>query len=91
MNLKFNDKECKVLNFTDISTYKRLKKEKETNRLLTTLNASVQHELLAPLKGNIELSRRLEKELKNNNHKQMAQTILLTTQMMMLHANDLLD
>ena len=37
MNLKFNNKDCEVINFTDITTYKRLKHEEETNRLLKKL------------------------------------------------------
>ena len=34
LNLEFNGEECRVLNFTDITTYKRLKHEEETRTLL---------------------------------------------------------
>ena len=56
MNLNFNDEECFVINFTDISTYQRLKHEEEVNNLLRTLNASVHHEMLVPLKVNVEMA-----------------------------------
>ena len=59
MDLIFNDQECQVLNFNDITTYKRLKKEEETSRLLKTLNASVHHEMLGPLSTNVEIAKRL--------------------------------
>ena len=65
MDITFNSKECQLINFTDITSYKRLKKEEEINRLLKTLNASVHHEMLAPLKANMEISMRLYKQLKN--------------------------
>ena len=45
----FNDKECLVLNFTDITPYKSLTQEKERSLLLKTLNASVHDEMKSPL------------------------------------------
>ena len=81
-----------MINFTDVTAFKRLKQEEETNRLLKTLNTSVHHEMLAPLKANVEISSRLVKSLQNFLHeKKMAETILISSQMVMLHANDLLD
>ena len=91
MDITFNEKECQLLNFTDITSYKRLKKQEEINRLLKTLNASVHHEMLAPLKANMEISMRLYKQLKNKIEKQMAQTINISSNLLMLHAQDLLD
>ena len=49
-----------ILNFTDISTYQKLKQEEETNNLLRTLNASIHHEMIVPLKINVDLGNRLE-------------------------------
>ena len=63
MNLNFNEEECVVINFTDISTYQRLKIQEENNNLLKTLNASVHHEMVVPLKVNIEMAMRLKKSL----------------------------
>ena len=65
MNLTFNEKDCQVLNFTDITTYKLLKSEKEKSHLLSTLNTSVHHEMLSPLKTNVEFSERLIRALKD--------------------------
>lgn len=52
-DLLIDEKESSVINFTDITTYRRLKKQEETNKLLRTLNTTVHHEMLAPLKANI--------------------------------------
>ena len=79
MPLIFNDQECQVINFTDITTYKRLKSEEESNRLLKTLNATVHHEMLAPLKSNLELSMRLIRSVKGKSQKEMAQMIFIST------------
>ena len=67
--LTFNDSECQLLNFTDITMYRRLKKEEETNRFLKTLNASVHHEMIGPLKVNVELCERLISKLPNTQEK----------------------
>ena len=56
INLNFNDEEWFVISFTDISTYQRLKHEEEVNNLLKTLNASVHHEMLVPLRVNVEMA-----------------------------------
>ena len=56
MKLSFNEVECRVINFTDITSYIRLKHEEEVNNLLKTLNASVHHEMVVPLKVNIEMA-----------------------------------
>ena len=53
-----------MFNFTDITTYKRLKQEEETNNMLKTLNTSVHHEMIAPLRANVEMAERLSKCLK---------------------------
>jgi len=91
MELNFNDMDCQVLNFSDITTYKQLKHEEETSRLLRALNASAHHEMLGPLKANIEISARLVKRLKDQELKRMSQTILISSKLVLLHANDLLD
>ena len=92
IEMTFNEKECFVINFTDITAYKRLEKEEETNHLLRTLNSSVHHEMITPLKANVDISERLIKCLKKFPHeKKMVQTILISSQMVLLHANDFLD
>ena len=48
--------------------------------------------MIGPLKSNLALSMRLIRNLKKNKTmKEVAKTIFITTQMLMLHANDLLD
>ena len=91
MDLIFNDQECQVLNFTDITLYKRLEHQEETNWMLKALNASVHHDMLAPLKASIDMSKRLLKILRNPNHQEMAKSILISSKFLMFHANDLLD
>ena len=62
-DMVINEKECQVVNFIDITTYKRLEQEKETNELLRTLNTTVHHEMLAPLRANISFCRKLLEKL----------------------------
>ena len=65
MKLSFNEVESRVINFTDITSYIQLKHEEEVNNLLRTLNASVHHEMVVPLRVNIEMADRLKNKLKN--------------------------
>ena len=59
MSLNFNDCECQVINFTDISAQKSLIHEKSRSKMLSVLNTSVHHEMLGPLKTNVSLAYRL--------------------------------
>ena len=63
--LIFNDKECVVLNFQDVSLWKRLKQEEQKGKLMSTLYSSVHHEMLGPLKNNVETSLRLVRSIKD--------------------------
>ena len=56
---------------TTTEGYKQLKKEEETTRLLQALNVSAHHEMLGPLKANVDFSDRLIKELTDSDHKKM--------------------
>ena len=47
------ERKCQVVNFIDITAYKKLEQEKENYSLLKTLNTTVHHEMLAPLITNI--------------------------------------
>ena len=67
----FNDINCQVLNFADITSYKLPKQEEETNRLLQAFNASAHHEMLGPLNTNVEFSARLTNLLEDKEHKKM--------------------
>ena len=60
--------------------------------MLKLLNTSVHHEMLAPLKANVDIAERLVNNLRKFPvQKKMVQTILISSQMVMLHANDMLD
>ena len=59
ININFNGKKCKLLSFTDITVYRRLKKQEEMSRLLKTLNTSVHHEMLCPLETNVIIAEKL--------------------------------
>ena len=48
-----DEKECQVVNFIDISTYRRLEQEKENHAFLKTLNTTVHHEMIVPLQTNV--------------------------------------
>ena len=48
--------------------------------------------MLAPLKCNVDLCKILIKKLQNNKQElQMVKVVLISSQMVMLHANDMLD
>ena len=66
-DLIFNDKECLVLNLKDITAHKQLKREQEKSRLLSKLNTSVYHEMISPLKINVDMSMRLIKFFHEHN------------------------
>ena len=55
-----------MINFSEITAYKRLEQEEEMNRILRTLNTSVHHEMLAPLKANVDIAKRMINLLKND-------------------------
>ena len=85
IELMFNEKECQVLNFTDITAYVRLKEQEETNRLLKAINVFVHHEMLAPLQANVDISERLVKRLKKFHvEKKLAETIFISSKMVMM-------
>ena len=72
MDILFDGKECQLLNFSDITTYRLLKKEEEKSRLLSTLSTSVHHEMLDPLRTNLEVSERLIRNLEKKKLREMA-------------------
>ena len=91
MNLTLNDQDCTVLNFSDISAIKRLKQVEEENKQITALSSSTHHEMLVPLKSNVEFAECLIRHLTQDDMKKKAQLILISSKLIMFHANDLLD
>ena len=64
-DLLIDEKECQVVSFIDITTYKMLQKEKERSELLRTMNTTVHHEMVAPLHANVFICRKLIAKLEN--------------------------
>ena len=93
MNLNFDDDSPSLLiNMTDISAYIGLKKQQEINTLLKTLNASVHHEMIVPLQVNVDMAKRLKKSLKKfPSEKRLAENIIISSQLVLLHSHDFLD
>ena len=59
---------------------------------MKTLNTTVHHEMLAPLRANVDICKRLLENFKYEEaSKKLIQIILVSSQMVMMHANDLLD
>ena len=59
--------------------------------MLKTLNSTVHHEMIGPLKSCVMISQRLINLLPNTKEKYMAEVILFASQLVLFHANDLLD
>ena len=59
--------------------------------MLQNLNTTVHHEMLAPLRANIDICQRLLRLVSDLELKKLVQIILVSSQMVLLHANDLLD
>ena len=49
MDLTFNDRDCQLITFTDITAFRNLEKAKKMTQTLKIMNRAVSHELLAPL------------------------------------------
>ena len=91
MEIIFNGKESQLLTITDITIYKKLEAQQIKNRLLTTMNASMHHEILTPLKVNIQICEKLSKLQDTAQLKEIAQIISVSSKLVLFHANDLLD
>ena len=89
--MNFNDEECQVLNFTDITPFESLKQEKEANKLLKTLSASVSHEMVAPLNANIDIAELLLERITKEEERHMLKMIITSSRLVLCHSNDLMD
>ena len=91
MGLIFNESNCEVISISDITTFKLLEQKEKTNRLLMALNATVHHEMLAPLKANSDASKFLSLRLEDERDRELAYSIHISTQLLLNHMHDLLD
>ena len=91
INITFDNQECQMLNFTNITNFNKLKMEEERCKLLQTLNTSIHHEMLTPLSTNVMISDRLMRLVETEQQKQMVKLISTCSNLALFHANDLLD
>ena len=80
-----------MVNFNDISTYKKLKQEMSNHQLFKQLHTTVHHEMLAPLRSIVDVCERLMRIVSCKETKELVQIIFIASQMVLMHANDLLD
>ena len=59
LSLNFQDQDCVMINFADITATNRLKQVEENNKRITTLSTSIHHEMLVPLNSNVEFAESL--------------------------------
>ena len=59
MEIIFNDKESQLLTLTDITIYRKLELQESKNHILTMMNANMHHEIVTPLKVNINVAEKL--------------------------------
>ena len=89
--MRFNNFDCSLVTFTNISLYKQLKQQEEMSGILATLNASIHHEMLTPLGNNVQVATELQKQIKDPDHLEMIRIVHVNSKLAQLHANDLLD
>ena len=58
---------------------------------MTRLYSTVHHEMMGPLKNNVQIALRLIRCLKEQPKRELAQIIMICSKQVLLHANDLLD
>ena len=59
INMVYNSIDCRVLNFQDMTSYFNLQRQQEKYRLIKMLNTSIHHEMIAPLKAMMDISKHL--------------------------------
>ena len=61
------------------------------SHMLSTLNASIHHELMTPLRVNVEMASQLLHCVEDPELIEMARIMHVNSKLVLLHANDLLD
>ena len=90
-NLMFNNYECKVATFRDVTEKKKLAKTEAANKLLHMLASSVTHEMVTPLKCMISFAATVQKELKNSPKREEADLIVTTAKLLLSQVKLMLD
>ena len=74
-----------------MTSHFQIERQKEKHRMMKLINPTTHHEMIAPLKAQIDISRCLYETLIKPEDKQMAKTLNISSTMLLLHAQDLLD
>lgn len=82
-NLMFNQEECKVATFRDVTDKSKLAKIEADNKLLHMLTSSVTHEMVTPLKCMVSFSEIVVKALANSPKKYEAELIMTTSKLLL--------
>ena len=56
LDLTFNNRDCQLITFIDITAFRNLDKAKKMTQTLKIMNRAVSHELLAPLSSTVQLA-----------------------------------
>ena len=72
MHIKFKELECQLITFTDVSIYQQLKDQEERSEKLNSLNTSVHHEMVCPLRINVRIAEELLQLVEDMKIKRMA-------------------
>ena len=91
MRIKFNELECQLLKFTDVTIYQKYKEQKEKSELLNSLNTSVHHEMICPLNINVNIAEELINKIHDEEIKTLARTLFISSTLLLSNANDLMD
>lgn len=87
----FNDAECKVATFRDVTERRKYAKTEEANKLLHLLTSSVTHEMVTPLKCMVSFSETVVKALANSPKRYEAELIMTTSKLLLSQVKLLLD
>jgi signal transduction histidine kinase len=79
----FNQEECKVATFRDVTDKSKLAKIEADNKLLHMLTSSVTHEMVTPLKCMVSFSEIVVKALANSPKKYEAELIMTTSKLLL--------
>ena len=91
MEIVFNERDSQLLTLTDITIHKRLELQENKNHILTMMNANMHHEILTPLKVNIQVAEKLSTLQDISQLKEMAQIVSVSSKLVLFQANNLLD
>jgi K+-sensing histidine kinase KdpD len=79
----FNQEECKVATFIDVTEIQKFAKIEADNKLLQMLTSSVTHEMVTPLKCMVSFSETVVKALADSPKRYEAELIMTTSKLLL--------